>query len=362
MKAWPALLLLGVISAAGAAEDPKVLADKAKALAAEQKAEQAQKAQVEAEVKRLERRIEKLQQNLAAQQRRVDEQEGRVQILQQERAAKAEDVEKLQNSLTTELQAFYKAGPEARLDLAGQQSGPRLVEYLRFLTQARRTRLETLQVEQKRLASAERRLGKERTDLARDIENLASEKRRLAETRSRQDTMLSKLNRSLDTRAKRQAALEADRKRLNEVLNNIKPSAVAGQPFAKSKGRLDWPTQGSVLRGFGQKRADGQSNWTGMVIAANAGSEVRAVQDGTVAYAGWLLGYGLLLVVEHDDGYATLYGHNQTLNKERGDRVQAGELIGRAGATGSLATTGVFFGVNRKGQPLDPISWLKKRG
>ena len=360
---WPlALCLFTLALGVHGAEDPKVLADKAKALATEQKAEQAQKAQVEAEVNRLKRRIEKLQQNLASQQRRVDEQEGRVQALQEERAAKADDVARLRDSLTRELRAFYQAGPEARLDLAGQQSGPRLVEYLRFLTQARRTRLETLQVEQKRLASAERRLSEERTDLERDVQNLADETRRLAETQARQDTMLAKLERSLDTRAKRQAAIEADRKRLNEVLNNIKPSAVAGQPFAQSKGRLDWPATGRVLRGFGQKRSDGQSNWTGMVIGAAAGTEIRAVQDGTVAYAGWLLGYGLLLVIEHDNGYATLYGHNQTLNKERGDRVTAGELIGRAGAAGSLASTGVFFGVNRKGKPLDPVSWLKKRG
>ena len=347
---------------AQAQDDPKALQAQAQALAAEQKLEAAQKAQLEAEVKRLNTRIERLQQNLAEKQRRVDEQEGRVAALQAERAAKADDVQALQASLTTELRAFYKAGPEARLDLAGQQSGPRMVEYLRFLTQARRTRLDELKVEQKRLASAERRLQKERDDLTRDLTALNEEQRRLAETTNRQSAMLSKLDRSLDTRAKRQAALEADRARLNEVLNNIKASAVAGQPFAKSKGKLDWPTQGRVLRGFGQTRSGGQGSWTGMVIAAEPGAEVRSVQDGTVAYAGWLLGYGLLLVVEHDNGYATLYGHNQTLEKERGDRVAAGELIGRAGATGSLAQSGVFFGVNREGRPLDPVSWLKKRG
>ena len=355
-----ALILLSCL--VRAEDDPDALAAKAAALAAEQKVEAAQKAQLEAEVKRLESRIERLKKNLAENQRRVDEQEGRVAQLQSERAAKAQDVTQLQQSLTTELRAFYKAGPEARLDLAGKQSGPRLVEYLRFLTQARRERLDQLKVEQKRLASAERRLQKERDDLTRDLTALNDEQRRLAETTNRQSAMLSKLDRSLDTRAKRQAAIEADRQRLTQVLNNIKPSAVGGQPFAQSKGKMDWPTTGRVLRGFGQKRSDGQSNWTGMVIGADPGAEVRAVQDGKVAYAGWLLGYGLLLVVEHDNGYATLYGHNQTLEKERGDRISAGELIGRAGATGSLCSSGAFFGVNREGRPLDPISWLKKRG
>lgn len=357
-----ALCLSLFVFGAMAEDDAKALAEKAAALAEAQKLEAAQKAQLEAEVKRLETRVERLRKNLAENQRRVDEQEGRVAALQAERAAKEQDVQALQDSLRTELRAFYKAGPEARLDLATQQSGPRLVEYLRFLTQARRERLETLAIEQKRLASAERRLQAERDDLTRDLNALNEEQRRLAETKNRQNTMLAKLDRSLTTRAQRQAAVEEDRKRLNQVLNNIRASAVAGQPFSKSKGRMDWPTEGRVLHGFGQKRSDGQSNWTGLVIAAEPGAEVRSVQDGTVAYSGWLLGYGLLLVIEHDDGYATLYGHNQTLNKERGDRVAAGELIGRAGATGSLSRSGVFFGVNRKGKPLDPISWLKRRG
>ena len=330
-------LCLGTAPLSVANDEAKQLAAKAAALAAEQKAEAAQKAQVQAETKRLTQRIEGLKQNLAFQTNRVAEQTARVETLRFEQSNKATEVKALQQSLTRELVAFYKAGPDARLNLASQQSGPRLVEYLRFVTSSRRDRLEQLQSEQRQLAEAERALAEEKAALQRDITALQDEERRLAASTERQKSMLAKL------------------------LNDIKPSSAAGLAFAKSRGKLDWPLQGRVLRGFGQKRSDGQSNWTGMVIAAPAGTEVRAVQSGRVAYAGWLLGYGLLLVIEHDNGYATLYGHNQTLVKERGDRVEAGELIGRAGATGSVASNGLFFGVNRQGKPLDPVVWLKKR-
>ena len=354
-------LCLGTAPVSLANDEAKQLAAKAAALAAEQKAEAAQKAQVQAETKRLTQRIDGLKKNLAFQTNRVAEQTARVETLRFEQSTKAAEVKALQQSLTRELIAFYQAGPDARLNLASQQSGPRLVEYLRFVTSSRRERLEQLQSEQRQLAAAERALAEEKAALQRDITALQDEERRLAASTERQKSMLAKLERSLDSRAAKQRAVEEDRRQLAKLLNDIKPSSAAGLAFAKSRGKLDWPLQGRVLRGFGQKRSDGQSNWTGMVIAAPAGTEVRAVQSGKVAYAGWLLGYGLLLVIEHDNGYATLYGHNQTLVKERGDRVEAGELIGRAGATGSVASNGLFFGVNRQGKPLDPVVWLKKR-
>ncbi len=360
MRIW--LLIACLIGAPTWAADTDDLAAKAKTLAEAQKAEQAQKAQVEAEAQRLARRIERLEKDLDAQNRRVAEQRERVRDFSAQREAKAAEVQALRDSLAAELAAFYRAGPEVRLALAGDNAGPRLVEYLRFLTRARRDRLDELLTEQKRLASAERRLGEENERLAGDVALLDEEKRRLAESNARQKQMLAKLESNLNNRAARQAQVKADQARLEALLTELPKGANQGVPFAETRGKLDWPAQGSFIRNFGQRRADGQSKWTGIVIAAPQGGEVKAVKDGTVAYAGWLLGYGLLLVVEHDNGYATLYGHNQTLSKERGDRVSAGETIARAGATGSLTQSGVFFGVNRQGQALNPRSWLKKSG
>ena len=353
-------LCLGTAPVSLANDEAKQLAaTAAAALAAEQKAEAAQKAQVQAETKRLTQRIDGLKQNLAFQTNRVAEQTARVETLRFEQSTKAAEVKALQQSLTRELVAFYQAGPDARLNLASQQSGPRLVEYLRFVTSSRRERLEQLQSEQRQLAAAERALAEEKRLCSETSQPFRTRSGGWPPPRSGRKVCWPS-ERSLDSRAAKQRAVEEDRRQLAKLLNDIKPSSAAGLAFAKSRGKLDWPLQGRVLRGFGQKRSDGQSNWTGM-IAVPAGTEVRAVQSGKVAYAGWLLGYGLLLVIEHDNGYATLYRHNQTLVKERGDRVEAGELIGRAGATGSVASNGLFFGVNRQGKPLDPVVWLKKR-
>ena len=121
---------------------------------------------------------------------------------------------------------------------------------------------------------------------------------------------------------------------------------------------MRWPVDGRVLRRFGQNRQDGFGNWQGLVISTTDNSEVKAVQAGKVAYAGYLLGYGLVVVIAHNDGHATIYGHNQRLTVETGQTVLARQVIAIAGNTGSLNVTALYFGVTRNGKPVNPSSWL----
>jgi septal ring factor EnvC (AmiA/AmiB activator) len=113
-----------------------------------------------------------------------------------------------------------------------------------------------------------------------------------------------------------------------------------------------------VIRRFGQTRDDGFGDWQGMVISAIDNSEVRAVQSGKVAYAGYLLGYGLVVVVAHTDGHATIYGHNREVLVQTGERVGARQAIAITGNTGSLTVAGVYFGLTRNGKPINPTPWL----
>ena len=110
--------------------------------------------------------------------------------------------------------------------------------------------------------------------------------------------------------------------------------------------------------GGGQNRQDGFGDWQGLVIGATNNSEVKAVQTGKVAYAGYLLGYGLVVVIAHDDDHATIYGHNQSLKVETGQSVLARQVIAIIGNTGSLDVTALYFGVTRNGKAVNPSSWL----
>jgi len=124
------------------------------------------------------------------------------------------------------------------------------------------------------------------------------------------------------------------------------------------RGRLNWPLRGKVVVRFGATAVDGERSSQGVLIAAKDGSEVRAVSHGRVVYADWLRGYGLLLIIDHGEGYLSLYGYNETLLKEAGDWVDAGEVVATSGDSGGRKTAGLYFELRRDGKPIDPAAWM----
>jgi septal ring factor EnvC (AmiA/AmiB activator) len=127
--------------------------------------------------------------------------------------------------------------------------------------------------------------------------------------------------------------------------------------LAKFKGRLRKPADGKVRKLFG-KRRQGQVRWKGIVINSAEGSPVQAVQNGKVLYADWLKGFGLVTIVDHGNGYMTVYGRNQALLKQAGDVVIEGETIGLVGSSGGQSSPGLYFEIRLKGKALNPSSWL----
>jgi len=128
--------------------------------------------------------------------------------------------------------------------------------------------------------------------------------------------------------------------------------------LAQSKGKLTRPAGGKIQQLFG-KRRQGQVRWKGIVINSSEGSPVQAVQDGKVLYADWLKGFGLVTIVDHGEGYMTVYGRNQALLKQPGDPVLQGETIGLVGSSGGQSSPGLYFEIRHKGKALNPKSWLK---
>lgn len=132
----------------------------------------------------------------------------------------------------------------------------------------------------------------------------------------------------------------------------------AGGAFAQLRGRLPWPVKGTVVARFGTRRDEGQLLWKGMFIRAPEGADVRAVADGVVVFADWLRGYGNLLIIDHDDGFLSIYGNNQTLLAETGQKVTAGKPVATVGASGGLPESGLYFELRHRGQAFDPGKWL----
>ncbi len=190
----------------------------------------------------------------------------------------------------------------------------------------------------------------------------------LAAAKAVRQAFVDKLKQTLDESTLN--SLQAENSGLGELMGELdeapevpekRPVEVAHRPpppFVKQRGRLAWPLKGKLLARFGSLRRTGQA-WDGVYIQAGEGAEVRAVHPGRVVYADGLRGFGLLLIVEHDDGYMSLYGQNQQLAKQRGDWVEAGETLALAGAAAGDRLGGIYFGIRHQGKPLNPSKWCQ---
>lgn len=133
-----------------------------------------------------------------------------------------------------------------------------------------------------------------------------------------------------------------------------------GGAFSAARGKLPWPVNGRLLARFGDARgSDARAKWDGVMISANPGTQVRAVHGGRVVFADWLRGAGLLVILDHGNGYLSLYGHNQSLLKNAGDIVKAGEAISTVGDSGGQDAAGLYFAIRQQGRPTDPSQWCR---
>jgi murein hydrolase activator len=159
-----------------------------------------------------------------------------------------------------------------------------------------------------------------------------------------------------EPRSSAQASSEAAPQRAG-VADRVAEAGASSADFAQMQGRLRWPVKGELFGRFGTPRTEG-GQWRGVFIRAAEGSEVRAVADGKVAYADWLRGFGNLIIVDHGNGYMTIYGNNDSLYKTPGQIVKTGEAIASVGASGGQEESGLYFEIRRRGQPIDPSRWV----
>jgi len=240
----------------------------------------------------------------------------------------------------------------------------RLLVYHRYLITARLEalssyRLATSLLEENAQALAAREAAERQERLL-----LVAHRRELMRSRAERRALIASLESDVQDRVSRREALLRDQGRLQTLFAELQGrfSAVGGADFAGRKGSLPWPLEGVLLSRFGEARAEGNLRWHGLLLRAETGSPVRAVHNGRVVFADWLRGFGLLTILDHGDGYMTLYGYAEMLAKRPGDFVEGGEVIARAGQSGGMQASGIYFEIREHGAATNPLSWVAGRG
>ena len=217
--------------------------------------------------------------------------------------------------------------------------------------------LETIAENRSRIAQAETALWEQ---------SVATEatKTMLNDQRATRQRTLALIKKQVQKDQHRLNALERDQVRLNALLSELEAVAAATppearMPFADTQGTLAMPLVGTLTNRYGARR-NADIRWRGWLIAADEGEPVRAVHDGDIIYADWLRGQGLLMVVDHGEGWLSLYARNHSLLRGVGDRVSAGDIIAKAGASGGGETSGLYFEIRHRGEPVDPGDWIRR--
>ncbi len=270
-----------------------------------------------------------------------------------------------QTALAEQLRTAYSNGQHDYLKLLLNQQKPsdvqRALEYYRYLTQARLKAIDALEQNIAELTTVKTELVAKQQQLTQLKQQQTTQQQQLASQKSKREQTLKQLNKQLQSEQQQLAQLKAQEQNLVAALKALAAAAQADinlTGLKHLKRKLSWPVKGRIIKRFGTQK-QGYLRWKGVLIAAPVGREVKAIHNGQVLFADWLNGYGLVTVIDHGDGYMSLYGHNQALLKNVGDRVETGEPIALVGQSGGQTTPGLYFEIRYKGKAMNPRFWCR---
>ena len=305
----------------------------------------------------------------------------------------------LQNSLASQhvalaslLRSAYALGHSEQLKLLLAQDrvgdANRALVYHHYFEVARLHRIDALTAQLQQLAAITREVESQRAALAASRARQRTQLADLQTQRSKQRRVVAQIDTQYRDRASRVQALGRDAESLESLVKRLSvvmaqapkpvaraPAIAANRhggtpqlspqlpivtPFAGPGGRFPWPLEGNLLASYGGATADGRAS-TGLLIAGSPGADVHAVADGRVAFADWLKGYGLIIIIDHGNGLMSLYANNETLLKNAGDEVHAGDAVSTVGSSGGQGRNALYFEVRQGGKPVDPRAWLRRR-
>ncbi len=276
-----------------------------------------------------------------------------------------------QQLLAGQLQASYSIGRQEYIKLLLNQQNPatisRIMTYYDYFNTARSQQIEEVNQLLNSITEDQQSISLTRQTLTEKQQSLEYQKRQLEEKQAQRNTLINHLDQDIASKDKQLNHLLNDKKRLSALINKLKkalddiPSLPTEKPFKKQRGKLYWPARGKVRKLFNHWRSVGDVKWQGNIIRVREGTPIHAISHGRIAYSDWLRGYGLIVIIDHGDGYMSLYAHNQALLKEVGDWVENNEIIATVGSSGGLKQAGLYFEIRHNGKPDNPARWCKKR-
>ncbi len=308
------------------------------------------------------KQIRQLKQNIAKQRQRL-------QVISREQAGIRRNIQRQKKALESQIRAAYAMGSHERLKVLFNQQDPmlssRMLVYYDYLNKARLKKIAYIDSQFRQLQQLQAEQQQQTAKLAQALAQRKQDLAQLNQLRQQRKQTLAKLKQQVVSKKAKLQRLQEDARQLRALIARLQRQQDdfpfqegPGKPFAQLKGRLPWPVHGKIIQKFGGSGA--ASHRTGVLIGAAEGTDVHAVTRGRVVYADWLRGYGLLTIIDHGQGFMTLYGFNQSLFKSKGDWVEAGDVIAAVGQSGGRSQSALYFAIRKKRKAVDPVRWCRQ--
>jgi septal ring factor EnvC (AmiA/AmiB activator) len=289
----------------------------------------------------------------------------------QQQAAKLEEQRRgLQLELSRYLRGAWMNGDEEYLKLLLSQQAPaetaRVAQYYRYFSSARTRRIDEFNQLLAQLSQTQTELVGSTERLQQQQSDLETQKTTLADKQSERQKLLASLDSDLSGQNAQLNNLEQQRVESQLLIEELRQAAVRikaapDTPFTSKKGRMRWPVAGRMSHSFGSRYELGDLKYEGVLLDAKAGTDVTAVHAGRVVFSDWFGNSGQLLIIDHGDGYMSLYAHNQKLYKSAGTWVNEGDVIAAVGNTGGQSANGLYFEIRHDGKAENPANWCVTR-
>jgi septal ring factor EnvC (AmiA/AmiB activator) len=267
--------------------------------------------------------------------------------------------------LAQQLRSAYTSGQHNYLKLVLNQDKSekiqRTISYYQYLNKARIKEIDKFEATITQLMQVTTQHQEQVAKLKILKVNQQQQEQSLSKNKNKRSKTLASLSKKLLSSKQKLAKLKAEETNLTAALQKLTAlirAEIDLMGLSKLKRRLSWPVKGRLLRSFGSRK-QGYLKWKGVLLGAPIGRQVQTIHNGTILFSDWLKGYGLLIVIDHGNGYMSLYAHNQTLLKSVGDRVETGEPIALVGQSGGQDQAGLYFEIRHQGKAVNPKLWCR---
>ncbi|MBL7000200.1 MAG: peptidoglycan DD-metalloendopeptidase family protein [Gammaproteobacteria bacterium] len=322
------------------------------------------------QLRRIEKQIGDVSRQIRISNQAVKNKQKMLETLENNKTSILKDITHHNQQLSQQLHAAYTLGQQERIKLFFSQQDPanlqRNLTYYEYFSNFRLQQITASKQNFERLIENQNKTIAAKGELEKVLSQQQQQKDSLRSDQSQRQKILAELESQLKQQGTHLSQLEDDAKELKSLIESL--SAILAESidvprstekFSTLRGKLSWPVKGEVKKLFGHTKPPSNLLWQGVVIQATQGNNVRAVSHGRIAFADWLRGMGNLMIIDHGNGYLSLYGHNESLFKSAGEWVEAGDIIGSIGNSGGQSEPGLYFEIRSKGKPQNPASWCK---